>query len=282
MKLFEELKTNEAYNQLRFNTKIKEHIYHYTNLDGLFGILDSNEFWLSDVRFMNDPSDSGDYVINLINEIIEEEDKDTYKSHNLSSFIYFLKEKIKQEIRLVACFSTSVDKLSQWRAYGGKEINYCLEIDPLLFFKSLPVEFYVWHIEYDKQIQKNLISEVFKSSTKLILEGKYTKEEDDVFMKELIITLSLLTQNFKHPKYFEEDEFRLTYADTFDIEKNYTFRKNNGFVVPFKNFKFDKKSIKRIFVENKADAQLAKLSLEKFLIKKDYSAECIISEIPRR
>lgn len=93
MKLFEELKTNEAYNQLRFNTKLKEHIYHYTNLDGLFGILDSNEFWLSDVRFMNDPSDSGEYVINLINEIIEEEDKDTYKSHNLSSFIYFLKEK---------------------------------------------------------------------------------------------------------------------------------------------------------------------------------------------
>lgn len=134
----------------------------------------------------------------------------------------------------------------------------------MLFFKSLPVEYYVWHIEYDKQIQKNLISEVFKSSTKLILEGKYTKEDDDVFRKELILTLSLLTQNFKHPKYFEEDEFRLTYADTFDIEKNYSFRKNNGFVVPFKNFKFDKKSIKRIFVENKADAQLAKLSLENF------------------
>lgn len=281
MKLLETLFENQSFLNLRFKNLKGKPIFHYTGVEGLFGILSDLKFWLSDVRFMNDPYDSGQYSINLIQEILNEEEKETYKSQILMYFLNVLREKKDQETRLVACFSTAGDKLSQWRAYGSTEISYCIELDPLLLFKDLEAAYDVWHIEYDKSIQKDIISEIFKSSVKSLVEGKY-EDGDDSYQSELLVALTFILQNFKHPKYSEEEEFRLTYTSLKSLDFEFYFRTHKGFIIPYKKFPFDKKCIKKIHIERKPDAQLAKISLEKYLAKNNFETECIISEIPRK
>ena len=281
LKIIEYLLKNESFQNLRVKDLGGKNFFHYTNVEGLFGIISNQEFWLSDVRFMNDPYDSGQYAINLIEEIIKEEEKDTFKSNILKAFLNILREKNEQETRLVACFSTDGDKLSQWRAYGGADISYCLEFDPYILFKELDDSYYVWHMEYDKIVQKKIISEIFNSSLNSLSDGNYAKD-DNSFRKELIVALTFILQNFKHPKYFEEEEFRLTYTSLKSLDFEFSFRTYKGFILPYKKYKFDKNSIKRIHIERKPDAQLAKISLEKFLKKNDFNTECLISEIPRK
>ncbi len=40
-----------AYNE---DTDITKSLYHYTILDGFIGILNARDFWVSNIRFMND------------------------------------------------------------------------------------------------------------------------------------------------------------------------------------------------------------------------------------
>lgn len=47
----EELKNTQNVN------KITQPICHYTNSNGLKGIMDNNEIWFTDIRHLNDPSE---------------------------------------------------------------------------------------------------------------------------------------------------------------------------------------------------------------------------------
>src|SRR6266699_2930071 len=42
-----------------------DHLYHYTSLNGLRGILESRAFWATDIRYMNDMSEAG-YASNVV------------------------------------------------------------------------------------------------------------------------------------------------------------------------------------------------------------------------
>ena len=50
--------------------KRPRYLYHYTNAQGLLGMLQSNRIWATNSRFMNDPTEIA-YATSLVREIME-------------------------------------------------------------------------------------------------------------------------------------------------------------------------------------------------------------------
>ena len=105
-------------------------IYHYTGLKGLMGIVEHKRLWATDVRYLNDTSEStyGDARLSaLLNEEMStRSDAPSVRESFLANWRNFPKDK-----RLfVACFCAGDDLLSQWRGYGrlGYSVGFDREV----------------------------------------------------------------------------------------------------------------------------------------------------------
>lgn len=98
----------------------KKEIYHYTNLGGLLGIIESGGFWLSDCRFLNDSQEYENGVL-LCKRIM----KDAAESSKYGDFASVLSliasefDTMKRHPYYVCSFSLANDSLEQWRAYAN-------------------------------------------------------------------------------------------------------------------------------------------------------------------
>ena len=97
-----------------FSDPYPDRLYHYTNADGISGIIDSHEIWMSNTAFMNDPTE-----LKALENAKDIRDSD------------FTRGAVKEEWRrmkdrsgidrpnyYMASFSKKPASLGQWRAYG--------------------------------------------------------------------------------------------------------------------------------------------------------------------
>lgn len=97
-----------------------EIIYHYTSDEGLRGIVESNEIWLTNTEFVNDTTEC---------KALQRE-KNLLSSKELTNdFVEkagpFINTPDKHNNIYLISFSKNRDSLEQWRAYG----NYCIGFD---------------------------------------------------------------------------------------------------------------------------------------------------------
>lgn len=125
-------------------------LFHYTDQNGLMGILSSGELWATHSKFLNDSSEinfSFEKVQKIIRtEYLGESDDpyDFYEDEGLDDDIAEedsphkrVLEALIQELfsyRLhasifIVCFSTEKDDLNQWRAYSGPGNGYAIGFD---------------------------------------------------------------------------------------------------------------------------------------------------------
>lgn len=100
---------------------------HYTNLQGLKGILESGGFWLSDIRFLNDADEfehGRRLAIELVSILIDRPRHGVF-ADVLSKTIELLEQPI-EEPYYVASFSRDPDSLEQWRAYASGDDGVAL------------------------------------------------------------------------------------------------------------------------------------------------------------
>lgn len=113
-------------------------IYHYTTADGVAGIIDKHEIWMSNTAFMNDSTElkmlshSKDLFkdSDFINETVREEWHKWLATNKLF--------KNKPSDYYMASFSKEKDLLEQWRAYG----NFCIGFDAKKLSAKKRVELY--------------------------------------------------------------------------------------------------------------------------------------------
>ena len=98
---------------------LDDKIFHYTDLNGLIGILGNKGFWLSEAKFLNDSEELYNGVkstIELINKLILKPRYLIFKNV-LKQTIQKLKENDFKN-NYIASFSTKSDDLDQCRAYS--------------------------------------------------------------------------------------------------------------------------------------------------------------------
>lgn len=106
-------------------------LYHYTNLQGLLGILSSRGFWLSDVRFLNDDYeliDGAKRAVWVIEQLLLKRRYEPFTAV-LESVRTSLSSWDTMEAVYVCSFSRTPDSLEQWRAYGENGSGVCIGFD---------------------------------------------------------------------------------------------------------------------------------------------------------
>lgn len=244
-----------------------EILYHYTDLRGLHGMLESLTMWLSDAAYMNDPLE-GSWVHYRAKELAPE-------ILGASPLADQVKKQIESQLTapdlwdkrlreggisddfwaamegayspaFIASFTEEDDLLSQWRGYGaggdGVSIGFDLtklglsKIEHSPHQRVLPK---LVKVEYEQSVQDNeirwILSETKKVYDKHIPALSTNPDAADYFTLHfrdpLRNALYWLRWEFKSPHYSEEKEWRLV-ANPMSINRRRT-RVTNGGIVPY-------------------------------------------------
>jgi hypothetical protein len=199
-------------------------LYHYTNGKGLRGILESGKFWLTDIFYLNDPSELRHGLKSAIRFIEQEAKGGSKEVKILSNRINLMLDSGIENLGhyFICCFSRAGDDLGQWRAYADDGRGYTLGFDgkllddafvkpagkPIMGRMTFPVTYNEAPL---RDIHRRIVEALFPLVSRLGLPSVST--EILLYMHELSLSaLAPILQAamfFKHMAYENEAEYRL-------------------------------------------------------------------------
>jgi hypothetical protein len=214
-----------------------EEIYHYTDINGLIGILTKQEIWASDCQLLNDGTELK-YARNLFNKEVA---KLGLKPELGEAYV--LPGPTLDRLRVfVACFCEKGDLLSQWRGYGmnqGYSIGfYTKQLQSIKLWETKPVQ-------YGIEKPEDYFSEELESATHLTahpgVRESYASEE---LLPRLV--------RVKHPSFKEECEWRLFRQmhlyEIADMGSTIKYRPSNMGPIPYIAIPFKPEFLKEIII----------------------------------
>lgn len=292
-----------------------ETIYHYTSLQGLKSIIETQKIYCTNINFLNDKKEYK-YGVDLIRCIIENlKDEDS----NIL-ILKMVEENIDLNFnseRYVTCFSMNEDLLSQWRAYANHGKGVAIGFDFKLFKTTTEPVLSGKRIEYDEDYHNKTIKEFIQIIIQFYEKRKDMIDwEDSTYEKSVAIIvikyLESIIASYKHPSFGEEQEYRFQYEidgiNTHKGDEEILFRTSDTMLIPYIELqpqhnmfienktkgKYDDHSpyplhlirqfpIKKLIIGPSLDYEAVKLGLEELLSKKDYKDVVIEkSKIPYR
>lgn len=244
--------------------------YHYTNTASLISILRNKEFWLSNVKFMNDTSELK-YSVELLRSVAFSK---TYPDTALASAVrdhidkHMIPKLNERTIRqFVLSFSLDSDSLHLWNYYG-KNDGYALAInieelmaavvdhevclregDAYTFTKY---SFMHDRVLYSPDLQAQFTSEAMDTLSTLIQVGSPLRLDSELriygkALTEFTFILYAALYNMKSRLHEVENEYRITIIPDTDYA-NVAFRDRHGLVVPYVQMGKVSAPIKRIVI----------------------------------
>lgn len=150
-----------------FDPKPGHRIYHYTDVAGAEGALQSGKIWLSEYSKTNDKTEfvfAKEKFAATIEKI-----KDQYGDRIISLYEDQLQVFERHENILIGCFTESGDDLSQWDRYADQARGCVLGFNSYWFWKhkGLQLRRNIYAQEYlDELVEANL--EIFENGTRRI------------------------------------------------------------------------------------------------------------------
>lgn len=220
---------------------------HYTNLQGLIGIVENNELWLSDHRFVNDELEyeyGKQVALSTIAGIANSEGNTEFNVF-LQKLLNSIQKPSGRGI-YIGSMSLSPDKLDQWKGYGNNSESICIKFagDFGLWNagNSHPTHIQQHRVIYDEGEQTRLIRAIVQ-----IFKDHFDefRQFDYPFLNDLTWLIESQFILFKHPEYASENELRLTIANLNHIleSKKPKHRIAKGMVIPYISTKYISKDV---------------------------------------
>lgn len=229
-------------------------IYHYTSLEGFKGIIESQDFWLTDSDFLNDSTEI-EHGIDLARQVFK-----SFSEQTLSPIADILEgltikgNNPRPRIN-IACFSSARDNLSQWRAYSGSAVGVSLGFSQREFLPQLgyPSECQLVPVLYTEE-HKCALWDMFarfftEAYTKDSARQISVTQPDGGVQKFFPISgyesslkdmLYQLAASCKHSAFEDEREIRLFYTEHSHIVEKYgsgpakiRFRPTSCYLAPY-------------------------------------------------
>jgi len=281
---------------------------HYTDVDGLKGILETGSLWATNVGFLNDSSEFR-YGVELCQEIstrlISKAKNDIVKSALEATQRQI--ESVPTLEDYVCCFCEDGDLIGQWRGYTNRGKGYSISFDFNRLSRNLAQTALLNKIIYDRKVQLNILKDVFKIVIDHIdfrqANGRPCSDWNlNSLSENMRDAFHFWISRFKHPSYSEEREWRLVlhrYTNDDDEKRFPRPWGNNDLefravganlapydVIPFnepRNVRKDYYPVKKIIIGPTHDRQLSEEGLKRFLAKlKRKSISVVHSKIPLR
>jgi len=294
-----------------YKSKLPKILYHYTDLDGLKGIIDKKCLWATDIYYLNDFSEMS-YAFDFISERIDtflktipDENRHnkgmrTYFDDEIITEFEFFEEltklingikKSQQEYTSFICsFSKDSDKLSQWRGYCPKEGGYCVAFDTKkLINLGERQSFEICECLYiPEKDQGKTVNKIIETIQELFSNSSKEYGDKDILFGALV-KFYFVAPRLKDPAFKEETEWRFFMNSTKSLSfntDNVTYRKGSKMLIPYTNFQLSEETknlpIKGIIVGPMSNQELAKRSLDNYLSDKGFKCDITLSPIPYR
>ncbi|WP_444891030.1 DUF2971 domain-containing protein [Microbulbifer sp. DLAB2-AA] len=271
-----------------------ELIYHYTDINGLYGIIGEGEFWLTDHRFLNDHTE-GHYAQTILEGFQGEILNDCKTEHHqaILTILYQEYRNFKNNRVYVGSFSEK-NILSQWRGYCPKEGGYCIGFNKAKIRDIRPFQIATCNYNEHQAIKqwKQLASSINKKLEKYkrikaigpALSAEFTLE-DSAWPLTIDSQVNRIRMTNKHPDYMDERETRIfrfvepsskhkivneelyVIKKRLDIRKTEVyFRKSKTGLVPYIKLENIENLIEKVHLGPQGNPELNELALEEFKI----------------
>ncbi|WP_416826265.1 DUF2971 domain-containing protein [Ectobacillus polymachus] len=273
-------------------------LYHYTNLEGLLGIIETPGFWATHIQYMND---SKEYLhgLSLCNDIIKEITNQVSSNNKKVQFLEKVYEKLNtvDSEDFVVSFCPDGDLLSQWRGYsrGQYGVSIGFNVRELGEFRT-PRDneyFYPRQVIYDLEIQRTVIIEMLQMSL-LHIDSDSVPLDLEFIPAEVARALKYYIPLFKDSSFSEEREYRL-FTTNFAQSNgghNLAFRARGNVILPYVKLELENSHrneevnlpIKNIIVGPSDSTQFTIDSIKYYLKEKKYKNynDVVPSKIPYR
>jgi hypothetical protein len=223
-------------------------LWHYTNADGLKGIVTTDRLWATDTAFLNDSAElvyGVDLALGAIRAIAGQ--GVSASTARLMAALGepdsgILRPFLDESLRLfVTCFCSNDDLLSQWRAYGGRGHagGYAIGFQPPgplpAWAQSAPRYLTLRKVIYDSAEQDRLATALVGPLVEYLEQDPGDDTRVEAVTRELVNGIAELAAWCKHPAFEEEQEWRLTYqpSDGAGKELPVLHRPADGLLVPY-------------------------------------------------
>jgi hypothetical protein len=195
-------------------------LWHYTSGDGLIGILQSGEFWVTQVSCVNDAVElryAQAILLRNLKQARAESRLPDDEANLLDRAVLGLSaDPTPSSPWFVGCLSEHADDLSQWRAYGGGEGGYALAFDTATLHTILHLhQIYLAGVCYDPDVHEDIARSVVQATLAFYREGLAARPGADaaqwahVFLQAWSNELTYIAPIIKHPAFSAEMEWRL-------------------------------------------------------------------------
>ncbi|MGO9332921.1 MAG: DUF2971 domain-containing protein [Acidimicrobiales bacterium] len=206
-------------------------LYHYTDANGLHGILTTGQLWATDARYLNDASEL-EYAFQLLAEVVNglttgspPPGSPVQEVLNMIQLAADVQQELWRDdfACFVACFCQNPDVLSQWRGYarGGYAIGFKrADIESTSTEQQFgPYKFQ--RVDYDEEAKKKeLRAQVISAVETYQRHGMKDQERLPVFQSlvdNYFGRLGFYAPLSKSPGFVEEMEWRIV-SRVFSVE----------------------------------------------------------------
>lgn len=194
---------------LRFmGTPVGGKLFHYTDANGLMGIIQSRALWTTDIRFLSDSAEYR-YAIDLAAEVIVSRwDASTVEGRRAIALVNSLPG-ARAFPRFVGCLSAAEDSVAMWRTFSRGREGYAIEfLDHQISIRTTEN---LLRCEYDRAIQQ---SEILRLTNYVL--SLWNLYHDPAFESFLITEfqegIQVLASVFKRPGFRSEEEWRIVWG----------------------------------------------------------------------
>lgn len=273
-------------------------LYHYTDINGLKGIIDNSSLWATDIKFLNDSKELYAGIDKLEQTCSEPIDLKTimFQGSQLnehpnaevikakitsaySTICEVIKKNLENRDTYITSFSDKRDNLRQWMSYCPGNAGYCIVFDGHKLRKTEIEERdtgYVTNLErvhYGKSEltsilePQNIIDNILKNNAK------------EAFVHKLTNRLMFHCCAIKPEEFYDESETRLIIQSTQARKHDTKFRIKSGVFIPYMTHIAPKESILEIIIGPNVNMELAELGLKHYLDKNEidcpiYKSNC--------
>ena len=209
-------------------------VHHYTDLDGLRGIVGAHDLWLTHSRYSNDDEELT-HGYGVVRKVITESLAGPVGLER-ANYLKALQEELDgstAEPVYICCFCQSGDLLSQWRGYGANGAGVSLGFNPAHFSYITGPDspsyglVRMWSVFYDDATQRSIVNEAleFGAEASLPLDQQVARAAD---------AIRFFIPTFKNALFAEEKEVRLIFTPSANAHVPHPdFRVSRGMLVPY-------------------------------------------------
>lgn len=216
-------------------------LYHYTDSNGLIGIVSNKTIRLGDIRYMNDPSERT-YGVEVARSALEKRVSEL--PEDLSQMIKNSLHKLETDADLdLVPFAFSLskysDNLQQWRSYCKNGLGYCLGFKVQEICQPTSGILGLFRVRYVRSKQEFLFSNLFDVLSEIFLSSERGDVTRKTVMKFCELGISIISSIVKDQAYHVEGEWRLLELVKTKRPQHIEFLAKDQVIRPFLTRKID-------------------------------------------